>query len=79
MTNKNHGFIGQIVNKESRTRFYANMLEALTGTQPEVPHTTQPKPKDEDEHVPINTDVRYQISKKSATRTDLSVAQRKRE
>jgi hypothetical protein len=29
-TNKNHGFVGQIVNKESCTRCYTTMLEALT-------------------------------------------------
>jgi hypothetical protein len=70
-SNRNHGFVGQIVNKESRTRFYATMLEELTKTQTEVPHTsdaTRPNPAPTDTVDPS----RYWMSKRSATSTDLA-------
>ena len=51
------------------------MLEALTGTRPEVPNMTDatpPEPQPEDEHAPTNTNDPYLMSKRHAARTDLT-------
>ncbi|KAH9161682.1 hypothetical protein EDB89DRAFT_2029564 [Lactarius sanguifluus] len=77
-SNKNRDFIRQVANKESRTRFYATMLEVLAqGQSPSTPATLftnsceRPNSRDE-EATPNNPSVRYQMSKSSATSRDLT-------
>ena len=74
MTNRNDGFVGQIANKESHTRFYATMLKNLSEAQdPSTSKVTHPEPHTEDTDDKQNwCDERYWMSKKSSSTTDLT-------
>jgi len=72
-SNRNRGFIGQIANKESRTRFYAAMVKDLTMVQaPSTSDATQSESLPEDEEdTHSSSDDHYWMSKKHATSRDL--------
>ena len=75
MSNRHRGFISQITNKESRTWFYAAMVNDLTMVQaPSTSDsdTTQSESLPEDEEdTHSSSDDHYWMSKKHATSRDL--------
>lgn len=74
MSNRNDGFVAQIANKESHTRFYDTMLKNLSETQdPSTCEVTRPEPHVEDRNdVQDWHEERYWMSKNSSTTSDLT-------
>jgi hypothetical protein len=74
LSNRNHGFVKQIADKESHTRYYANMLEGLTeALGASTFEATHPEPKPEDgENRQDKLDDQYWMSKKHTTSKDLT-------
>ena len=74
LSNRTRGFVGQITNRESRTRFYDDMLKNLSEAQESsTSEVTRPDPRMEDrDDMQDHWDEQYWMSKKRHTHTDLT-------
>jgi hypothetical protein len=74
LSNRNHGFVSQIANRESCMRFYAEMLENLTKAQ--VSSTSEASHPESDpgdgENGQDKPNNRYWMSKRHATSRNLT-------